>query len=84
MARRDACEACACMGNLGGDEAVAPRPGVRARSERGRRPLAAPAQAQAVSMAAAFSSPSSAMATSRILYFWTFPVTVIGKPSTNL
>ena len=32
---------------------------------------------------AASASPSSSIAASRILYFWTLPVTVIGKASTN-
>jgi hypothetical protein len=41
-------------------------------------------RAYAVSIAAAFSSPSSWIDCSRILYFWTLPETVIGKPSTNL
>src|SRR5205823_2680870 len=39
--------------------------------------------AYAVATAAAFSRPSSSTAVSRILNFWTLPVTVIGKPSTN-
>ena len=39
--------------------------------------------AQAVCTLAALSSPSSSIALSRIRNFWTFPVTVIGKPSTN-
>ena len=34
-------------------------------------------------MAAAACSPSSSTAASRILYFWTLPVTVMGKASTN-
>src|SRR5262249_21150390 len=37
----------------------------------------------AVATAAARSNPSSSIACSRILNFCTFPVTVIGKPSTN-
>ena len=37
----------------------------------------------AVFTLAAASRPSSAMAASRILYFCTLPVTVMGKPSTN-
>jgi hypothetical protein len=45
---------------------------------------AAGTSAQAVSICATFSSRSSAMEISRILNFCTLPVTVIGKPSTNL
>src|SRR5207248_9985574 len=39
--------------------------------------------AQAVLIPAAFSRPSSSTAVSRILNFWTLPVTVIGNASTN-
>ena len=42
------------------------------------------ASAQAVRVEAAPSRPSSATACSRILNFWTLPVTVIGNSSTNL
>src|SRR6185503_20534534 len=38
---------------------------------------------QAVGSEAAACSPSSATATSRILNFWTLPVTVVGNSSTN-
>lgn len=37
-----------------------------------------------MAIAAASPSPSSSIAVWRILNFWTLPVTVIGKPSTNL
>ncbi len=43
----------------------------------------APPRGYAVFTAAAFSSPSSLMAVSRILYFCTLPVTVIGNSSTS-
>ena len=39
---------------------------------------------QAVRALAAVPRPSSSIACSRILNFWTLPVTVIGKPSTSL
>ena len=42
------------------------------------------APAQAVRVSAASSRPSSATEVSRILNFWTLPVTVMGKASTNL
>ena len=51
---------------------------VRAEGVGWRGPRAYPAQA--VAMLSASASPSSWMASSRILYFWTLPVTVIGKP----
>ena len=39
--------------------------------------------ATAVAIAAASASPSSSIAVSRILNFWTLPVTVIGNESTS-
>ncbi len=39
--------------------------------------------AYAVTMFAASSRPSSRIDSSRILYFWTLPLTVIGQPSTK-
>ena len=38
----------------------------------------------AVVIAAAVSRPSSLMLCSRMMNFWTLPVTVVGKASTNL
>ncbi len=65
-----------------GERTRARRAGGRRHGGRGsgRRSGAA----QAVSMLAACCSPSSTMAASRILYFWTLPLTVIGYSSTNL
>jgi hypothetical protein len=55
----------------------------RAFPSPGLAPGAVHARAQAVSMREADFRSSSAMETSRILNFWTLPVTVIGKSSTN-
>jgi hypothetical protein len=72
-----------CASGSRADPLIGPlprRPGSRRVLERGSP---ASGLAYAVLTFAAASSPSSAIAVSRILNFWILPVTVIGNASTN-